>query len=902
MPDARRRRSSLSGNRLGRWLPADARRDLFAPSVADLDYERACRRRRARSVPTRALLSVWFAWSLAALFAHCWRLHLLDRVRALAAPAPRNAPSVPRKDLTAMTLQQVRHALRMFRREPAFAAAAVFTLTLGIGANTALFAVVEAVLLRPLPFADEDRLVFVRHRDVRTGLSKHDIAIGDFVDLVARQQSFASFGGFGRLATTMTGTGDPVRVEGASLTPGLFHVLGVRPVLGRLFTADDVREGAAPVVVISTELWRTELGSDPQILSRSIQIGTTRRLVVGVAPPGLQFPPPFRTDIIVPRAVPSAAPAARKSDWIYGVARLKPGVTIAQAEAELAALSEQFEREFPQQNQGSLYFAESLRDGLVGDTKRPLLMLQVAVGFVLLIACVNVGNLLLARSLARQHELAMRLALGAGRSRLVGQILTEGLVLAIAGGLAGVLVAWQTAPALAATIPQTRPIPGLESVALNGWVLAFSFGASLAAALVFGAVACLALTRGNASGALVGERRGTMTPGARRTAASLVAAEFAIALVLLMGAGLSLRSFANLMAVDPGFTADRVMTVQIVLPVGRYTEQPPRTAAYQRLIDAIDALPDVETTGAAAVTPLTGNNWTAPLARPEHPLPAGQRPPEVGWQSASGGYFRALGIPLREGRLFDARDTLDAPPVVIVSDSIAERYFPGENPLGKRILLGDGTAEIVGRVGDIRRASLTDDPRADLYFPFERQNGNATTLFVRTTGDPMAALPSIRTTVRQVEPGAVIFETRALSDIAAASAAMSRLAMRLLSGFAVIAIALAAVGIYGVMSYSVRRRTRELGTRLALGASRADIVRLVMRQAAWIAGVGLVVGAVAGLAAARAAASLLYGVPPWDPLSLGAAGLVLALTAFGASYLPARRAGRLDPARTLAAE
>jgi predicted permease len=320
------------------------------------------------------------------------------------------------------------------------------------------------------------------------------------------------------------------------------------------------------------------------------------------------------------------------------------------------------------------------------------------------------------------------------------------------------------------------------------------------------------------------------------------------------------------------------------------------------LFATIDALPEVETTGAAAVTPLTGNNWTAPLVRPEHPLPAGERAPEVGWQSASAGYFRALGIPLREGRLFNAGDTIDGPPVVIVSDAIAQRFFPGESPVGKRIVLGDGTAEIIGRVGDIRRASLSDAPRGDLYFPFERQNGAGTTLFVRTTGDPLAALPSIRTTIRQIEPGAAIFQTRTLADIAAESAAVSQLAMRLLGGFALIALALAAIGIYSVMAYSVRRRRRELGTRLALGASRASIVVLVMRQATVIAGVGLGVGVVTGLAAAHALSSLLFGVPPWDPVALGAAALVLTAVALGASYLPARQAARVDPVSTLTAD
>ncbi len=388
--------------------------------------------------------------------------------------------------------------------------------------------------------------------------------------------------------------------------------------------------------------------------------------------------------------------------------------------------------------------------------------------------------------------------------------------------------------------------------------------------------------------------------GARPRA--LVAVEIALAVVLLIGAGLTLRTFGNLVAVDPGFRTAGVLAVNIGLPPGRYADAAARQSFYAGAFAALEQLPGVETVGAAIVVPLTGNNWTVPLQRPEHPLPAGQRPPEVGWQAASGGYFRALQIPLRAGRLFDDRDTPQSRPVVVISDAIALKYFPGEDPVGKRVTLGDGVAEVVGVVGSVRRAALNDVPREDMYFPFERQPGNGVTLFIRTAGDPLAAWPAIRTRVRELEPNAVLFGARTLDDIAAASAAVARLAMLVLAGFALLALALSAVGIYGVMSYSVRRRTRELGTRLALGASRGDIVALVMRQAAAIAASGLAIGVLGGLAAARALSAILYGVPPWDPLALGAAASVLVATALAASYLPARRASRLDPARTLAAE
>ena len=663
-----------------------------------------------------------------------------------------------------MWTHDVRQALRLFRREPALAAAAILTLTLGIGANTALFAVVEAVLLRPLPFEQAERLIVLRHRDVRTGLTKPDLAIGDFIDLRSRQRSLESLAGFGAFQSTFFGEDEPLRVEGAAVTPDALEALRVEPALGRLLNEDDARKGAAPVVMVSYEFWRTQLGSDPHALSRSIQLGTGRRLIVGVLPPGFRFPPLPQTDVVVAQTLPVAAPAQRRAGWIYGIGRLRSGETLARAEAELAAISSQLEREFPQQNQGSRYEVLALRDALVGDTRRPLLLLLGAVGFVLLIACANVGNLLLARALGRQQEIEIRLALGASRRQLVTQVLTEGCALALAGGVAGIIVAWRAAPLLAASIPNRSSLLGLEHIGINAGVVLFALGAALLSALMFSAIACVGLVRADRRG-LSGERRRTMTPAAKLAASGLVAAEIALAVVLLAGAGLTLRSFANLLAVDPGFTPAGVLTVQLALPAGRYDNEESCRAFYARAFDDIEALRDVESVGAAMVTPLTGNNWTAPLQRVEHPVPAGERPPEVGWQLASEGYFRALRIPLRSGRLFEDRDTT-GPPVVLISEAVAARFFAGEDPIGRRISLGDITAEIVGVVGNIRRASLTDDPRADLYFPFEQVMSPSTTLFIRVSGDPIAVLPAVRAALRRLEPHAMVDETRTLLQIA----------------------------------------------------------------------------------------------------------------------------------------
>ena len=799
-----------------------------------------------------------------------------------------------------MWTHDVRQALRVFTREPAFAAAAVLTLTLGIGANTALFAVVQAALLRPLPYDKADQLVVLRHRDTGTGLTKPDVAIGDFIDLRTRQHSLESLGGYGGYQSTLFGRGEPRRIEGAVVTPDALQAFRVIPSQGRLLRQDDARQGAPPVALVSDELWRTVLGSDPKVLERSIQLGAARTQVVGVLPPGFRVPTMPRTDFVVTQSLPAAAPSARKSGWIYGIGRLRSGQTIEGAATDLATISQQLEREFPDENKGTRYEPMSLRDTLVGDTRRPLILLLAAAGLVLLIACANVGNLLLARALGRQQELAVRVALGASRRRLIVHVLSEGVALGLAGAAAGVMVAWYAAPVLTAFIPNAASVPGLEHPAIDAGVLLFAVAAAVVSSLLFGTIACIGLLRSDRPSALT-QRRTTMTPGAKRATSSLVVVEIALAVVLLGCAGLTLISFGRLLSVDPGFSTADVLTVEFALPEGRYDAEDARRGFYARAFDELKALPSVESVGAAQVTPLTGNNWSAPLQRVDRPLPSGQRPPEVGWQMASRGYFDALRIPLRSGRLFE-RDDATGPAVVIISQSAADRYFAGETAVGHRINLGDVQPEIVGVVGDIRRASLVEEPRPDLYFPFERVGLPSVTLFIRTHGDAEASLAAVRTAIHRLEPNAAFFDTRTLAQIAEESAAATRLASRLLGGFAVIALLLATIGVYGVMSYSVSRRTRELGTRLALGASPRQITQLVLRQAGVLAVIGLGGGLAGTVAFARTLSSLLFGVPPWDPVALASAAALLALATLAASYVPARRAARVDPASILASE
>lgn len=798
------------------------------------------------------------------------------------------------------SLYFLRHAFRRLLREPAFTVAAVVTLALGIGGNVAVFAVVEAVLLRPLPYPNADRLMTLGHRDTRTGITKEFIAIGDYVDLMQRQQAFDAIGAYGGGQVTIFGDGEPYRGRSFSATPGALNALGFRASLGRSIEADDVRQGGPPVMLLGYEYWHDQMGSNPNIVGTSLKVGQVQRTIIGVAPPGFRFRDAKPADVIVPMVTPAQAPAGRKNGWTFVVGRLKAGITPDAAAAELTKLSRQFEQEFPTQNQGSLYYATSLRDTLAGNTKPALLLLLAAVGVVLLIACVNVANLLLARSLSRRREMAVRMALGAGRARLAAQLLSESLALAAVAAVFGILIAFWGSKALVALVPRSVEAPGLADVRINASVLAFTVGLTVLTTIAFGLVAMLAVKLDSAASVLVGAGRTSAGAGARRAASGLVIAEVALAIVLLVGAGLIMRSFSGLLSVDPGFRYERVATMGVTLPNEQYRDTASREGFYRSAFAALRATPGVEDAGVAAVIPLTGNNWTVPLDRADKPLASGERPPDVGWQAASAGYFRTIGIPLVAGRLFDDRDRPGGPAVVVISEAVQQKYFAGETAVGKQLRLGQNTAEIVGVVGNIRRAGLRDDPRADMYFPSEQSPAFQTNFFIRTKGDPNKAIASLQSALKGVEPKVMISEPQSFADVAAESVRTTKLVLWLLGVFAVTALVLAAVGIYGVMSYVVRQRTREIGTRIALGATRVDILWLIMRQGAGIAAAGAGVGLLAGVAAAKSLSSILYGVTPADPTTMTAATVVLTGAILAACYIPARRAAAVDPARTLA--
>ena len=849
---------------LARLLPPGPRHELFEPALMDLYGESA---RTGRGTAAGTIL----------LFLECWRL----------APA----------EIIHMLLHDIRHALRLLGRERGFTVAAVLTLALGIGANVSVFAVVNAALLRPLPYADADRLVLLEHRDRRTGIAKQFVAMGDLVDLRTRQQAFESIAAYAAGPQTIFGRGEPFDVLVLHASPDLLDLLRVRPALGRAFTADDGKDGAAPVMMLSHDVWQQQFAGDAAVVGSSVTLGQIDRQVVGVAPRGFRFPANHRTGAIVPIAIPRQTPAVRKSGWHFAAARLKPGVTIEQAQADVTSISRQMEAAFPADNQGSEYFVRSLREMMIGDTRAALLLLAAAVGAVLLIACVNVANLLVARGVSRRHEMAIRVALGAGRGRLIVQSLAESLVLAVLAGGAGVLIARWATPALVNLVPASVNLPGLTDVGVDRMVLAFTAVVTLVTTGVFGAVSAFGIRLDNAASALGNPGRMSASAAARKASSVLVIVETALAIVLLTGAGLVLRSFAHLLSVDPGFKVDRVLTLEIVLPAVRYEDATARLAFYTRAFGELGRLRGVESVGSATVVPLTGNNWTVPFDRADRPVPAGQRAPDVGWQAATAGYFTTLGIPLREGRLFAPTDRPGGPTVVIISEAVRDRFFPGERAIGRRILGPDGGAEIVGVVGNIRRASLTDRPRADMYFPGEQGPQHTTTLFIRTSGDPAASVADVRATLRAIEPLIVLRGIQTMKDIARQSVEVTTLALWLLALFAVIALSLASVGIYGVMAYAVRQRTREIGTRLALGATPSDIVWLIVGDGIRVAGLGAAIGLAISFGAARANRALLFDTSPADPLTLIAATGVLMVVALTACYIPARRGSRAAPSR-----
>ena len=796
-------------------------------------------------------------------------------------------------------LNDLRYATRLLVRAPGFTLIAVATLAIGIGANTAIFSVVNTLLLQRLPYGEPERLAVVWEHNIPRDRKNNVVSPGNYLHWRELNQAFEDIAAVGlTFNLTLTGFGDPVELPFQYVTANFFPILGVQPALGRPFTAEEDRPNSR-VAVISDRLWRTRLNADPAILSRGITLQGETYTVTGVMPPGFSFLDKA-VDVWVPVGF-SAQARTPRGRWLATVAKLRPGVSSEDAQRDMTRVAEEMTRRFPEFNTGWTARVVPLREQMTGEIKPALLILLGAVAFVLLIACANVANLLLARATARGRELAVRAALGAGRGRIIRQLLAESLLLAVCGGAAGLLLAWWMVQMLRVYVADAVPVQRLDAVAIDASVLLFTLAAALLSGLVFGLLPAFTASGNALTDSLKeGGRTGTAARGGR-TRAVLVVAEIALALILLVGAGLLVRSFARLTTVDAGFDAEQTLSMRVSLPASRYGEAPRRTQFYRELVQRITALPGIQSTGAISFLPLTGLGSATGYEAVGQPNQLGQEP-VTDVRVITGDYFKTLGIPLLRGRLFDENNPADTSNKVIVNETLARVHWPGEDPIGKRIKVSwrsNIEDEIIGVVGDVRLTELNTPARSAIYWPHAREAYGSMTLVVRGTGDPTSAIRSI---LRERDPDLALADVRSMDEVVARSIAQRRITMVLLGVFAGAALLLAAIGIYGVIAYSVTQRTQEIGIRVALGAQRTDVLRMVVRGAVVLAVVGVVIGAAGALFLTRLMRDLLFGVEPFDVPTFGAVALILTLVALLASYIPGRRATRVDPIIALRGE
>ena len=805
-------------------------------------------------------------------------------------------------------IQDMQYGARLMRRAPGFSAAAILTVALGIGATTAMFSVVSGVLLRPLPYGDAQRLVNIWSTAPARGLTRAYVAMANVNDWKARNRVFDEIAAARAIANfNLSGQGaEPERLLAGRIAANLLPLLRVQPMLGRNFTAEEDTIGHEQVALLSYGLWRRRFGGDRSIVGQSILLSGIPFTVVGVMGPDFAFPS-RDYQLWTPHTFDPTELVTRANYSYLAVARLKPGVTLEQANADLSAMMRQLEREYPKANTGVGAFAVPVLDDTVASVRTPLYLLLAAVLAMLLIGCANLANLLLARALARQRELAVRAALGASRRRLIGQSIAELLPLLSIGGTLGVALAWW---AVDAVIPLLPPdLPRAETIALNWPVLMFAAATIAAITIFIGAWPALEVARGGFAVATGGQTRGaTSGAGRARTRDLLVVSQIAATLWLAVGAALLTRSFGELRQVNPGFVAEQVYTVHLAIPRSKYRSDAAIAALMRKILDRIEALPGVTAAGMVNRLPLAGGAQTAgmefegidPGMVSELGLQADLRP-------VTPNYFRAMGIPLVEGRQFTEFDNEAAPPVGIIDERAAKLVYRGENPVGRRFrpVLPNGTAEwrtIVGVVGHLRHDRLDEEGRPQVYWNYRQNTQDREALVVRTTSEPSAIASSVAAAVRSVDPEQPIYDGRTLEAVVDRALAQRWLQTAVLTAFALIALLLASIGVYGVIAYAVGQRRREFGIRMALGAHRSEIVGLVMRHGAVLFGIGAVIGLAASAASARILAGLLYNVRAFDPASFSVATLVLLTVAMIACGLPARRAATVDPSVTLRTE
>ena len=793
-------------------------------------------------------------------------------------------------------LQDLRYTIRMLLKRPAFTAIVVLALAIGIGANTAIFSVINAILLRPLPYKDFDRISMIWMDNPKLGVKEDWHSYPNYVDYKEQNSVYEDMAAFNNRSFNLTGVGDPVRILGAWNTASLFSVLGVPPSIGRVFTEEEEEPGKDLVVVLSNGLWRSQFGSDPNIVGQTISMNGANRTVIGVMPAGFSFPDKT-TEVWVPLAISPQRKQARGPISFKAVGRLKPGVSMTQAWADMSAIAKRLDEQYSRSDYGVNLVL--LRDQETRSVKPALLVLLGAVAFVLLIACANVANLLLARAAIREKEIAIRVALGARRSRIVRQLLTESAVLGLVGGAAGLLMAVLGLKVLVALSP--GDIPRFDQAGIDGRVLFFTLVVSLLTGLIFGLVPSLQTSKPDLNHTLKEGGRGSTGAGSARVRNLLVVSEIALSLVLLVGAGLLIRSFMRLQQFDLGFNPDNLATMRIQLPGTKYREPAQVDAFYKQLFERIQSVPGVQSVGAISAVFIDDTPNSTNFSIEGRPVPTGADSIEVPFDSVSSDYFRVMGIPLRMGREFDDRDVRGSMPVVIVNETFVKRFFPDEDPLGKRFVYGTLAPDnnewitIVGVVGDMRRTGFDRPVRPETFLPQSQNPSNALTVVARTAGEPANLSSTLRSEVWAIDRDQSVYDLKTMDQTLAEMSSQRRFNMLLLGVFAALALTLAAVGIYGVMSYSVAQRTHEIGIRMALGARGTDVLGMVVRRGMVLVTAGIGVGLIGAVALTRLMSSLLYGISATDPLTFVLIPIVLAVVALGACYVPARKATRVDP-------
>ncbi|HYP29671.1 MAG TPA: ABC transporter permease [Blastocatellia bacterium] len=798
--------------------------------------------------------------------------------------------------------QDLRYGVRVLGRNPLFSSVAVLALALGIGANTAIFSVVNAVLLRPLPFRDPDGLVMLRAVNVKaTDGSSMGAAPADFYDWRSQSQSFEQIAAETGGGVTLSGAEGAEMIPGSRFSEGLLEMLGARPFMGRSFQPGEFRSTAQPVLLLSHRAWRGRFGGDPDIVGKTFPMNGRATTVIGVMPP--DFRHPDFAEVWTPMPEDSGEMRIRTSRYFSVIGRLKEGVSLEQAEAEMATLGARLSEQYPESNAGWTVRLVPLKEQVVGNIRPALLILLGAAGFVLLVACANVANMLLSRSAARRKEISLRLALGAARSRVVRQLLTESILLSSVGAALGLGLAYWGVDALTALVPESMNFPRLDEIRIDGRVLGFTVLMSFLTGVGFGLIPALQASKQDLQGSLKeNSARTSADRGLQRTRGLLIVSEIAITLLLLTGAGLLIKSFVRLQETDPGFREENLLALNIGTPMRKYPKEDQRAAYYKQLVERVGALPEVESAALTSGAPMTGFDLVFEFsiegrdARPDDV-------PQTVYSSISPNYFRTMGIPLLAGREFDERDVAGSPFVTLINETMARRFFPDEDPLGKRVrinYLGRPTMlEIIGVVRDARQSALSQKTDIEMYTSYQQAPWFSTHMLVRTRTAPAGASTSVRRAIQSVDKDQAVMDVKTMDELISESVAQPRLYTWLLSVFASIALVLAAVGIYGVMSYTVAQRTHEIGIRMALGAQVGDILGMIVRQSLSLVFAGVALGLIGAAALTRIMSALLYDVSATDPATFAAIPLLLIAVALLASLIPARRATKVDPLTAL---